>query len=169
MEMKAADAICKFPAITSASHEMTERIGAALSRAIAPGALLLMYGDLGAGKTLIASAIGRSLGIERMKSPTFAIESRHEIPGAGYGLVHVDLYRLDDASDESMHISEMLDDGDAVIVEWADRFSAPPAREYIEVHLSSKYDARELIFTSRGSSATERLSHAYEEVLDVCR
>lgn len=169
MDMKAADAVCKFPTITSASHEMTERIGAALSRAVAPSALILMYGDLGAGKTLIASAVGRSLGIDRMKSPTFAIESRHEIPGAGYGLVHVDLYRLDDASDESMHVSEMLDDGDAVIVEWADRFCAPPAREYVEVRISSKDDARELLFTSRGSSATERMSCAYREVLDVCR
>lgn len=167
MYLSPTPSLCGFPPVVSTSPEMTESIGRAIASAARPGTLILMYGDLGAGKTLLASSIGASLGARGMRSPTFTIESRHELTNGC--LVHIDLYRLEDASDEAMHIAEMLDDGDIVIVEWADRFTSPPSDDRIMIHISCDGESRSLTFRTCGGETTERFARAWCEVLDICR
>jgi tRNA threonylcarbamoyladenosine biosynthesis protein TsaE len=166
----------KFPAVSSVSPEITGRIGEILSKYVFPGLLILLSGDLGAGKTLLAGALGSSLGAGRMRSPTFTIESVHKLPGKNFSLVHCDLYRLEAAggrapralSDAVMQIEERLLDGDAALVEWGDRWPSPPVADRWDVFIY--YEGgylRELEFAAYGQRALESLSDAYLELLEL--
>lgn len=103
-------------------EEATARLGAALAAVLAPGDLLLLEGDLGAGKTTLARAIARGLGVPEqlpVTSPTFALV--HELPGR-VPVVHADLYRLGEPGELlDLGLEERL--GAAVVlVEWGERF-----------------------------------------------
>lgn len=101
------------------SEPDTRRFGAALSGMLSPGDAVLLYGDLGAGKSVLARGIARGMGVEGpMPSPTFTLM----IPYTGEGgrrLYHFDLYRL---SDPEEYYAAGLDEfvgGDGVaVVEW---------------------------------------------------
>ena len=106
--------------LRSHSPQETRRIGAALGRYAEAGDVLLLCGDLGAGKTCLTQGIASGLGIEGyVRSPTFVLVSVHNglLP-----LYHIDIYRLD-------HVAEVLDlgleeylAGDGVsVIEWADK------------------------------------------------
>jgi tRNA threonylcarbamoyladenosine biosynthesis protein TsaE len=165
----------KFPAIVSVSPEITERIGGILSQCVFPGLLILLNGDLGAGKTLLARALGASLGAGRMRSPTFTIESVHKLPGRNFSLVHCDLYRLETDgncpgafSDAAMQIEERLMDGDSALVEWGDRWPSPPCADRWDVFISREGGyLREFEFAAYGKRALEGLSKVYPELLDL--
>jgi tRNA threonylcarbamoyladenosine biosynthesis protein TsaE len=105
------------------TRRATQRLGAALGAALLAGDLVVLEGDLGAGKTFLVRAIARALGVPSavpVTSPTFALV--HEL-GGRLPIVHADLYRLD-AADELVELG--LRDrigGDAVVlVEWGARF-----------------------------------------------
>lgn len=99
----------------------TNALGAELAAGLKPGDLVILEGDLGAGKTALARAIIRTLaGDERMDvpSPTFALVQPYETPGGP--VLHADLYRLGDPRE----VDELglLDNPDAIVlVEWAER------------------------------------------------
>ncbi|MFM2417172.1 MAG: hypothetical protein RL385_1895 [Pseudomonadota bacterium] len=107
------------------TRRATRQLGLTLSRIVEPGDLLILEGDLGAGKTFLVRAIARGLGIPEstpIQSPTFALV--HEHTAGRIPLVHADLYRLG-AIDElvELGLAERLEDA-VVIVEWGDRFAA---------------------------------------------
>lgn len=106
--------------LLSHSRQGTLRLGERLGRAAAPGDLILLRGDLGAGKTTLAQGIARGLGIEgAVSSPTFTLikEYAGRLP-----LFHVDLYRLGDVAEvEALGIEDYLERGGVCVVEWADR------------------------------------------------
>jgi tRNA threonylcarbamoyladenosine biosynthesis protein TsaE len=101
----------------------TRRLGGCIARAVQPGDLVLLEGDLGAGKTFLTRAIARGLGVPsdvRVTSPTF--ELIHEFPGR-LPLVHADLYRLDDADAlADLGLVERIGTDAVVVVEWGARF-----------------------------------------------
>jgi tRNA threonylcarbamoyladenosine biosynthesis protein TsaE len=124
------------PVFRTHSEDETISLGETLARQLPPRSVVLLIGNLGAGKTTFAKGIVRGLGaaeVEEVSSPTFTLI--HEY---GEGRVfHIDLYRIDDARElRTLGLDELLDRDAVVLVEWGERFPHlwPPDR--IEVHLS---------------------------------
>ena len=112
------------PAMVSiklSDEAMTTRLGADIAARLAPGMLVLLEGDLGAGKTALARAIIRALTgnpVLDVPSPSFALVQPYDGPSGP--VLHADLYRLGDAS-ETRELG-LFDEADAIIlIEWPDR------------------------------------------------
>jgi len=126
--------------IETASAPETEAAGAALAAGLAPGDVVLVSGELGAGKTTFVRGALRALGVrERVTSPTFVIGHLYE--GAAGPLAHLDLYRLAGLGDEDPGLLDPYF-GPATIafVEWPERasgapFERPVARRVALAHL----------------------------------
>ena len=115
------------------SEEETRDLGRTLARELAPDGVLLLSGDLGSGKTVLARGIGEGLGIDprEVQSPTFTLIREHSSgTGSGGRLVHVDLYRLEPEQTASLGLEELLAGPGVKVVEWAERlpFAVPGAR-----------------------------------------
>ena len=113
---------------TSPDPDATTALGVALGGVAQAGDVICLWGDLGAGKTHLAKAIGAGLGVtDTITSPSFILMA--EYPGR-LPLFHIDLYRLDDASDALA--GGLIDDRQAAgvtVVEWPERLGpALPAR-----------------------------------------
>jgi tRNA threonylcarbamoyladenosine biosynthesis protein TsaE len=107
----------------SSSEDDTRAIAAALAPSLAPGAVVLLSGDLGAGKTAFVRGLAEGLGVDpgEVTSPTFTLV--HEYRGGRLPLIHVDLYRLDRADLDEIGLDQDLALGGVVAVEWAERLS----------------------------------------------
>lgn len=105
----------------SESPAETLAIGSELARALVPHGVLLLFGDLGSGKTVLARGVARALGISEqdIQSPTYTLIHEHE--RSGRRLVHVDLYRLEMADVAAIGLEETLAGVGVKVVEWADR------------------------------------------------
>jgi len=105
-------------ASASASPEDTERAGAALAAALAPGDVVLVSGELGAGKTTFVRGAARALGVtEPVTSPTFVVGHLYEP-----GVAHLDLYRLGGLDDEDPGLLDPYFGPDLVtFIEWPER------------------------------------------------
>jgi tRNA threonylcarbamoyladenosine biosynthesis protein TsaE len=110
-------------AIISNSEQETRSIASALGRDLAMGAVLLLSGDLGAGKTAFVRGLAEGLGIDpdEVTSPTFTLV--HEYRGGRLPLIHVDLYRLDRADLDEIGLDQDLAATGVVAVEWSERLS----------------------------------------------
>jgi len=112
------------------TEEETRALGRELGRKLAPDGVLLLSGDLGAGKTVLARGIGEALGLDpkEIQSPTFTLIREHR--GSGGRLVHVDLYRLEPEQTGALGLEELLAGPGVKVVEWAERlpFAVPGAR-----------------------------------------
>ena len=98
-------------------QEWGENLGASLR----PGAIIALQGDLGTGKTTLAQAICRGVGIsEDVTSPTFALVNEYHVNGAS--VFHLDLYRLSGPADlTNLAWDDIINSGEIVIVEWPER------------------------------------------------
>jgi tRNA threonylcarbamoyladenosine biosynthesis protein TsaE len=112
------------------SEEETRALGRRIGRELAPDGVLLLSGDLGAGKTVLARGIGEALGLGsgEVQSPTFTLIREHR--GSAGRLVHVDLYRLAPGETAALGLEELLAGPGVKVVEWAERlpFAVPGAR-----------------------------------------
>lgn len=112
--------------VYSLCEEETFEIGRTLGRGLSPGALVLLQGELGLGKTVFARGVAAGLGIapSEVSSPSFTLV--HEYHGGRLPLFHVDLYRVERIEDElpSLGIEDILSGGGVAIVEWGERL--PP-------------------------------------------
>jgi tRNA threonylcarbamoyladenosine biosynthesis protein TsaE len=115
-------------------------IGRCMGAAAAPGTVLALTGELGAGKTQLAKGVAAGLGVTSVvNSPTFVLMNEH--PGR-LRLYHVDAYRLG-AADEAAAaglLDERLADG-VMVVEWADRLDGWLPAGRLEIHLETVPDA----------------------------
>jgi tRNA threonylcarbamoyladenosine biosynthesis protein TsaE len=123
---------------------------AAISR---PGDLILLAGDLGAGKTAFAQGFGRALGVtEPVTSPTFTLVRTYD--GGRFPLVHVDVYRLDHLQEVvDLGIMELLDAGAVTLVEWGDAVAAALPADFLEVRLEFGADDDERVVGIRAVGA----------------
>jgi tRNA threonylcarbamoyladenosine biosynthesis protein TsaE len=139
---------CPDPASTSA-------LGLALAEAAQSGDLICLWGDLGAGKTHLAKAIGAGLGvIDTMASPSYILMAEYvgRLP-----LFHLDLYRLADAV-------EVLDGGliddrqsaGVTVVEWPDRMAGVLPTERLDVRIDGAGDGPRTITVRAGTPALKR-------------
>jgi tRNA threonylcarbamoyladenosine biosynthesis protein TsaE len=118
---------------TSAAEE-TKTLAGALAVLAEPGDLIVLAGDLGAGKTAFVQGFGRGLGVtEPITSPTFTLAQQYE----GRLLVHhLDVYRLDQLGEVAeLGLGELLDDGGVVLIEWGDAILPVLPNDYLEVRL----------------------------------
>ena len=116
------------PTFISHHPAETEALGERWGRAAAPGLVLALSGDLGAGKTQLVKGLARGLGVTmRVHSPTFTLVN--EYGGGRLTLFHLDLYRLETAAQlVSAGIEEFLSPDGVAVVEWAERLSALGSR-----------------------------------------
>ncbi len=127
----------------SHSERQTADIAADLARRLSPGAVVMLFGDLGAGKTAFVRGFVEGLGIDpdEVSSPTFTIVQAY----GGGRVQHVDLYRLQPAETDDLGLEELPDGGALVCIEWADRLPRPvPGAVSVRV-LDRGGDTRELV------------------------
>ncbi|MEV0011405.1 tRNA (adenosine(37)-N6)-threonylcarbamoyltransferase complex ATPase subunit type 1 TsaE [Streptomyces sp. NPDC051840] len=104
------------------SPEEMKRLGRRIAAALAPGDLVMLTGELGAGKTTLTRGLGEGLGVRgAVTSPTFVIARVHPSLGEGPALVHVDAYRLGGGLDEmeDLDLDVSLPES-VIVVEWGD-------------------------------------------------
>lgn len=117
---------------------LLSRLAEALAEVIRPGDVVLLVGDLGAGKTTFTQHVAGALGVvDRVTSPTFTIAHTYQAgPGAPVPcLMHLDAYRLRGADDlDAVGLFDGLDEGAAAVIEWGDivgdAFDAPLTIEF---------------------------------------
>lgn len=123
------------------SDAHTAQFGAALAPLLGAGDALLLRGDLGAGKSVLARGVARALGVEgAMPSPTFTLAQPHE--GARFPVYHFDLYRLADEEEFfAAGLDEMIDGDGVCLIEWPIEGLRPASR--IEVWIERCADEAE--------------------------
>ncbi len=127
----------------TASPDETEALGRRLGEQLGDRALVLLSGDLGAGKTLFVRGLAAGLGADPddVSSPTFSLVNRYD--GGRVPLYHLDLYRLDGAGAAyDLGLEEMLDTRAVVAVEWPDRLAGFPLPSALHVTIDYDEDAR---------------------------
>ena len=119
---------------TSSASE-TRALAGALAALAVPGDLLLLTGDLAAGKTTFTQGFGAALGVtEPITSPTFTLHHRYE---GRVVLNHLDVYRIDQLDEVADLALDELVDGDAVtVIEWGDVILPELPPDHLEVHLT---------------------------------
>ena len=107
----------------TASEEETQAVARELSATLRAGDVLLVSGDLGAGKTTFVRGLAEGLGINprEVSSPTFTLV--HEYRGDGLTLYHADLYRLESAATDDLGLEEIGVKDGVLAIEWPDRLT----------------------------------------------
>ncbi|WP_341534170.1 tRNA (adenosine(37)-N6)-threonylcarbamoyltransferase complex ATPase subunit type 1 TsaE [Sphingosinicella soli] len=108
-----------------ADEAATTAFGHRLAQRLAPGDVVLLSGDLGAGKTALARGMLAGLDhVGEVPSPTFTLVQSYEVPGVRLPVWHVDLYRLSNPDEvDELGLDEILADG-TLIIEWPERTQA---------------------------------------------
>ena len=142
------------PTYRTGSEEETIALGENLARDFPARAVVLLIGNLGAGKTTLAKGIVKGLKAgdpEQVSSPTFTLI--HEYPVAGSGrprVYHVDLYRLDHPREVSrLGLEELFEKEAIVLIEWGERFPQLMPADRIEIRIQAgDADQREIMITN---------------------
>lgn len=135
--------------VSSASEAETSAAGESLGRELRAGDVVLLYGDLGAGKTAFVRGMARGIGAnpDEVTSPTFTIVQ--EYAGSAAMLYHVDLYRLEGAEIDDLGLDDLVAGDGIVAIEWAERWKGRPD-DVIEVRLTDLgEDRRSIDITTR--------------------
>lgn len=136
---------------TETSSEIeTAAAGEALGATLGPGDVVLLYGDLGAGKTAFVRGIARGIGAnpDEVTSPTFTIVQEYAGPSAT--LYHVDLYRLEGPEIDDIGLEDLVSGDGIVAIEWAERWNGRPD-DVTEVRIDDIGEDRRRILISPGT------------------
>ena len=129
--------------ILTSSEQETSEAGERLGTSLQAGAVVLLYGDLGAGKTAFVRGLARGVGApdDEVTSPTFTIVQEYR---GRLMLYHVDLYRLEEREVDDLGLEELVLGDGVVAIEWAERWRGRPD-DAIEVRIEDAgEDARRI-------------------------
>jgi tRNA threonylcarbamoyladenosine biosynthesis protein TsaE len=138
--------------VLTRSEEETQAVARDLAADLKAGDILLLSGNLGAGKTAFVRGLADGLGIdpEEVSSPTFTLI--HEYRGGRLVLYHADLYRLDPAATVSVGLEEMGAADGVLAIEWGDRLGHALPATRVDIDIVDE-TTRRILITPSGSSA----------------
>lgn len=154
--------------LVCATHDVdqTRALAAAVAGLTRNGDLLLLVGDLGAGKTHFTQGFARALGVtDRVTSPTFTLANRYE---GRLRINHLDAYRVEQLTDaEDLALPELLEDG-VTLIEWGDNLTPvlPLDRLEVRITLGDGDDDRRLELSGVGPAWAERWAALAAAVAD---
>ena len=123
--------------LTTHSPEETIAFGRTLAAALAPPKLVLLRGELGAGKTTLVKGIAEAFHAaseEDVTSPTFTLV--HEYRGPGASLYHIDLYRVDTPRElETLGLDDLISENSILLIEWGEKFARFKRDRDVEIFL----------------------------------
>ncbi len=126
------------------SSEETIALGRQLGERLRPPMVVLLYGELGAGKTTLAKGILGGLGVARedeVTSPTFTLVHVFRHPRSGLRVYHADLYRVNDFHDlESLGLEDAFDEPSILLVEWAEKLTLRTDWPVVEIRMMHQED-----------------------------
>ena len=136
--------------VETSSEAETSAVGESLGRTLHAGDVVLLYGDLGAGKTAFVRGLARGMGAnpEDVSSPTFTLVQ--EYAGPALTLFHVDLYRLEPAEIDDLGLEDLVAGDGIVAIEWAERWNGRPD-DVIQVRIEEAGDERRRIHLAKDS------------------
>jgi tRNA threonylcarbamoyladenosine biosynthesis protein TsaE len=121
------------------SAEQTTELGSKLAAELKPGSLVLLRGDLGAGKTTLVKGIAegfRAAEAESVTSPTFTLI--HEYRGPEVTLYHIDLYRIDTERElDTLALDDLMDANSILLIEWGEKFERFLKERDVEIAIES--------------------------------
>jgi tRNA threonylcarbamoyladenosine biosynthesis protein TsaE len=133
--------------VTTSSAEETIAFGRTLAQLLAPPKLVLLRGDLGAGKTTLVKGIAsafRAAAEDDVTSPTFTLV--HEYRGSETNLYHIDLYRIDTLRElETLALNDLRSDNSILLIEWGEKFHGLVAERDLEILLEREGENRRRI------------------------
>jgi tRNA threonylcarbamoyladenosine biosynthesis protein TsaE len=129
--------------ITTHSPEETIAFGRSLTELLVPPKLVLLRGDLGAGKTTLVKGIAAGFEAaeeEDVTSPTFTLV--HEYRGPRANLYHIDLYRVDTARElETLGLDDLRAEGSVLLIEWGEKFPRLLRERDVEISLERQSES----------------------------
>jgi tRNA threonylcarbamoyladenosine biosynthesis protein TsaE len=137
--------------VTSGSEADTAAVARDVAARLSANSVILLTGDLGAGKTAFVRGLAEGLGIDPLEvsSPTFTLIQEYR--GGRFTLYHIDLYRLTPREVEDLGLDDLTWEGGVVAVEWPDRWLRPPG-DAIAVTIRSTGEAsREIAISWPGT------------------
>jgi len=137
--------------LSVASAEETKSFAACVARVVAPGTVIGLEGDLGAGKTCFVKGFATGLGIDEdeISSPTFTLIAEHY--SGRLPLYHIDLYRLEGGAIEGLGIEEYVFGHGVTVIEWFQFLPVGVVTEYLLLSLAiTGDDTRALTLTAYG-------------------
>jgi tRNA threonylcarbamoyladenosine biosynthesis protein TsaE len=120
------------------SERETVGVGRQLVKALAPPKLVVLRGDLGAGKTTLVKGIAEAFGLageDEITSPTFTLV--HEYHGPALDLYHIDLYRIDTLRElETLGIDDLMGETSLLLIEWGEKFRRFEQERDLEISIA---------------------------------
>jgi tRNA threonylcarbamoyladenosine biosynthesis protein TsaE len=157
--------------LTFVTHSAAETraAGRAVGEVLEPGDLVVLGGELGAGKTVFAKGIADGLDVaETVVSPTFTLAREY---AGRLRMVHVDVYRLDRVQEFlDLGIEDLAGDDAVTVVEWGDAVAAELSGDHLDVVLTARWpagDDRELALHARGASWHRRADGLRAQLVDA--
>jgi tRNA threonylcarbamoyladenosine biosynthesis protein TsaE len=144
--------------LTLKSEAETTALGERLGKALVAGCVVLLRGELGAGKTTLTRGLAKGAGYRgRVSSPTFALAHRYKT--RRLTLHHLDLYRVEFGQDSELGLDELLaDPKGAVVVEWPDAVLGRWPKDRLEIGLTHAKSGRRAALKASGPSSRKVLS-----------
>lgn len=145
----------------TASPEDTQALAAELAGVLEPGDVVLLGGELGAGKTTFTQGLARALGVtDVVTSPTFTLVRSYPT-ARGFVLLHADVYRLEQLQEViDLALPEELEEGAVAVIEWGEKAAPALGPDYLAVTIAYGPGAtdREVVYRPVGARWAARLA-----------